>query len=205
MEKSANEAENYNIKNETKKALTSFKASRIFNEEWPSNSEDKVMQVLEHQLRFAGGFCTDMEVIDLDTPSNVRLNLEKLLKILNGEPRIKSPITSIKKFVIPNMGVLKSSDQVKNVVKSFLNALGSSDRPVVVATLILPLDEVSTQFHKGDLDWISQFYDDHRVNRIEIKVSVICICSAPHAYIGPNMYDIPYMYGTTFCNEYQHY
>ena len=159
------------IKNETKTSLTFFEARRIFNKEWPLYDEGKVTQVLEHQLKFAGGFCADMKVIDLDTPSNIRLNFEKLLKFLNGEPRIKSPITSIDRFVIPNMGVLRSTDQVKKLVENFLNALGSSDRPVMVATLILPCDEVFTQFHKGDLDWISQFNDDHGVKKIEIKVS----------------------------------
>ena len=138
---------------------------------WPPDNNDKAMQVLEHQLRFAGGFCTHMKVIDLDTPPNVRLSFERLLKFLTSEPRIKPPITNIERFVIPNMGILRSSDAVRYAVEQLFDALGTSDRPIMVTALTLPCDEVSAQFHNGDLDWINQFCTRHGVKRINITVS----------------------------------
>lgn len=159
-----------NIKNETERSLVRFEASRIFSPEWPVDNDDKVVQALGRQLRFAGGFHTDMKVIDLDTPPNVRLNIQKVLGFLRSKP----PVTSIDSFVIPNVGILESSDQVKDVVEHFCSALGTLDNPIKVNTLTLPCEEVSTDFHKGNLDWIEQFCSRHCVKRVIIRVSAKC-------------------------------
>lgn len=167
-----NKRENVEMKNETKGSLLRFEASRIFTDEWPSD-KNKAMQALELQLKFAGGFCTQMEIISLDTPPNVRLDISGVLnslrfKINHPTPQ---PITSVESFTIPNMGKLISSDQVMNAVESFCNALGTCDKPTTVNTLILPCDKVSTEFHSGNLDWIDQFCTRHDVKRISITVS----------------------------------
>lgn len=121
-----------NLNNETKRSLQRFETNRIFSLEWPSGENDRAIQVLEHQLRFAGGFGAQMELIDLDTPKNVRLNVERVLNLL----RIKPPVTeSVDSFVIPNVGILESSDQIKNVVEKFCNALGLD--PVMMNTVEL--------------------------------------------------------------------
>lgn len=160
-----------NIKNETKRSLVRFEASRIFNSEWPGGNDEKVVQALERQFRFAGGFHTDMELIDLDTPSNIRLNTEKVLDFL----RIKRPITSVEKFVIPNVGILTSSDQVRDIVETFCDALGHGSpnnyNPVTVKALTLPCDEVSNEFHSENVDWIDQFCSHYGVKRVDITVS----------------------------------
>ena len=79
------------IKNETERSLVRFEVNRIFSSEWPSGNGGKVIQALGRQLRFAGGFHAHMEVIDLDTPTNVRLDTEKVLGFLKTKP----PITNI--------------------------------------------------------------------------------------------------------------
>ena len=155
------------IKNETERSLVRFEANRIFSSEWPSSNGGKVIQALGHQLRFAGGFHAHMEVIDLDTPTNVRLDTEKVLRFLKTKP----PITSVQKLVIPNVGKLTSSDQVKDVVGKFCTALGTPDKPVSVQSLTLPCDEVSNDFYSGNINWIDQFYSSHGVKRVDIPVS----------------------------------
>ena len=155
------------IKNETERSLVRFEANRIFSSEWPSSNGGKVIQALGHQLRFAGGFHAHMEVIDLDTPTNVRLDTEKVLGFLKTKP----PITSVQKLVIPNVGKLTSSDQVKDVVRKFCIALGTPDKRLSVPSLTLPCDEVSNDFYSGNLNWIDQFYSSHDVKRVDIIVS----------------------------------
>ena len=156
------------IDNETKRSLVRFEATRIFSSEWSSGNGDKVDQALERQLRHAGGFHKHMEVIDLDTPTNIRLNIEKVLNFLRNK---HSQITSVEKFVIPNVGRLISSDQVKDVVENFCTVLGTPDNPVTVQSLTLPCDEVSNEFYGGNLDWIDQFCSSHCVKRVDITVS----------------------------------
>ena len=165
-------AEENIIKNETKKSVLRFEAYRIFNAEWPAvpNSDgasDNAMEILENQLRFAGGFCTQMKVINLDTPSGVKLNPERLVNILKR----KAPVASIESFVAPNVGKLESSDQVKDMVEALFNALGRPSDPIVVNTLTVSCDEVSNKFQNGNLDWIEHFYSRHSVKRIKINVS----------------------------------
>ena len=155
------------IEIETARSLVRFEATRIFSPEWPSDNGDKAIQALERQLKFAGGFHTHMEMIDLDAPTDVRLNIEKVLNFL----RIKNPITSVEKFVIPNVGRLISSNQIKSVVENFCTALGTPDNPVTVQSLTLPCDEVSNEFYGENLDWIDQFYSSHCVKRVDITVS----------------------------------
>ena len=154
-------------KNETKRSLVRFEANRIFSSEWPSGNGDKVVQALGRQLRFAGGFHAHMEVIDLDTPTNVRLDTEKVLGLFKTKP----PITSVQKLIIPNVGKLTSSDQVKDVVGKFCTVLGTPNSPVSVQSLTLPCDEVSNEFNCGNLDWIDQFCSSHHVKRVDITVS----------------------------------
>ena len=161
------------IENETKKSLLHFEASRIFTHEWPSDKNG--LQALEHQLEFAGGFCKQMETIDLSTPPNVRLDVYKVLDSLrckiNHPTRLPQPnrsITSVTNFTIPNVGELVSTDQVKDLVENFCNVLGTPDKPTAVNTLTLPCDEVSTEFYLGNLGWIDQFSTRHSVSIIRV-------------------------------------
>jgi len=144
------------IQNNTEAAITTFE--RFISNEWPDDLQDLALEVLRYQFMYGGGFCSVMKTVDLSTPKNVRLDIEKVLLLLKEKTSI-SHITSLQKFVLPVVKTLRSGDVVKKLLGDFCGALsGGLTTLPKVDEIVIHCDELSNDFHPGDLEWIGEFH-----------------------------------------------
>jgi len=106
------------ITNGTRSSLVAFEG--FISKDWICSSKE-VLQILEHQLKFCGGFCHEMKELDFSTPANVRIRSTKLteVRVMLKKKTSISVIKSVEKFILPNIEVLKSRSMVKKVLSSF--------------------------------------------------------------------------------------
>ena len=159
--------------NNTKEALTSFE--RFIFPEWPGKQtaerNSEALEVLRLQLLYGGGFCSDMKLIDLSTPENVRFDSEevsRVLKLLKEKMR-HSTINSVEKFILPNVKQLTTGDMVKNLLGDFCGAFCGEETKVNITEVVLRCDEVSSEFIADDLKWVDSFLSRYNLDRTTVR------------------------------------
>ena len=163
--------------NATKSSLTVF--TRFIKDQWPSGDDNMALEVLELQLKYAGGFCTEMQILDLSTTSHVRLDLGKTLGLLRNKTG-SCGIKKLKKFVLPNIKILESGDILGKVCRGYCRALCSTTE-TVIDQLCLHCDEISDSFVAGDLQWIKELRGLYQMS--QINVSYMCVVFTKLIYI----------------------
>ena len=156
------------ITNGTTSSLVAFEG--FIPKEWLCSSNE-VLQVLERQLKFCGGFCQEMKKLDFSTPANVRIRSTKLtiVQMMLKEKTSLSVIKSVENLILPNIQVLKSGSMVKKVLEGFCQALGDSTTETTIKELSLYYDRISTKFVAGNLNWIEDLFTHHQIEQISVS------------------------------------
>ena len=157
----------YPLRNNTEKALTSF--DRFIFPEWPKQTaecSDEALEVLRLQLLYGGGFCADMNLIDLSTPENVRLDIQDVLSLFKEKMR-HSTINSVEKFVLPNVKQLTTGDMVENLLGDFCGAFCGEN--ITIKEVVLRCDEISSEFIAGDLKWVDRFLSHYNLDKVTVR------------------------------------
>lgn len=162
--------QNCSIDNTTEKAITTF--GNFVLPGWPEESaEGNVMalKLLRCQFLYGGGFCTEMDSIDLSTPANVRLDIQAVLGLLK-EKMNHCTINSVGKFVLPNVKELTTGDNVKNMLGDFCGTLcGNGERSIKIKEVVIKCDEISNDFTAGDLEWVEDFLSCYSLDRVTVR------------------------------------
>ena len=159
------------LRNDTEVALSSF--DQFISLEWPqltAEGNDKALEVLILQLEHGGGFCTSMKLIDLSTPDQVRFCTDDVLSLLK-EKMSHCTISSVKKFVLPNVKKLGSGKMVEELLGDFCGAICGCNKNAEINEVVLRCDEVSSEFIAGDLKWVDSFFSLYRVDRVTVSNS----------------------------------
>ena len=151
--------------NATESSLTVFEG--FITDQWLSGNDNKALEVLELQFKYAGGFCTEMQRLDLSTPPRVRLDLDKTLGLLRNKTD-KRGITKLEKFVLPNMEILESGDILRKVCEDYCGALCGTT-VTAIDQLWLHCDQISENFVAGDLQWIKELRGRYQMNQINVS------------------------------------